>query len=506
MTSDRKASETRATSRPYIMAGLMLTMGLAAMDATIVATAIPSIVRDLGGFSLFPWVFSVYLLVQAALVPIYGKLADVYGRKPMLLIGALIFLLGSVLSGLSWSMVSLIAFRGLQGVGAAAIIPIATTVVGDLFTIEERAKMQGYLSSVWGISAVIGPAIGGFLVQYASWRWVFYINVPIGIAALLVIWLFLHEQVTAHRHTIDYWGSIFLMISMAGIILGLLEGGVGWPWVSWQSGTAIGGGMVLIGAFIGIETRAPEPVIPLWVFGRRVLAIANIGSLVVGVLSIGLSSFLPTFVQGVLGRTPLVAGFALATMSIGWPLASAYSGKLYLKFGFRTTALMGAVLCTLSGAGFSGLSLHATAWMVAIMSFIMGSGLGLLSTSLIVAVQSLVEWNRRGVVTGSNMFARMVGSTLGVAVFGSMVNETLVHWFRHTPASIADKLPKGLNASSMIGRTSTAKVAPQALHYVQQGLYLGIHRVFLGLFFSGVAALLVEWVFPRKPAPLENLP
>lgn len=506
MTSDGKAPEARSTSRPYIMAGLMLTMGLTAMDGTIVATAIPSIVHDLGGFSLFPWVFSVYLLVQAAMVPIYGKLADVYGRKPMLLIGALIFLLGAMLSGVSWSMVSLIAFRGLQGVGAAAIIPIATTVVGDLFSIEERAKMQGYLSSVWGISAVIGPAIGGFLVQYASWRWVFYINVPIGIAALLMIWLFLHEQVTALRHMIDYWGSILLMISMAGIILGLLEGGVDWPWVSWQSGTTIGGGIVLIGVFIGVEARAPEPVIPLWVFGRRVLAIANIGSLVVGVLSIGLSSFLPTFVQGVLGRSPLVAGFALATMSIGWPLASAYSGKLYLKFGFRTTALIGAVLCTLSGAGFSDLSLHATVWMVALMSFVMGSGLGLLSTSLIVAVQSLVGWNRRGVVTGSNMFTRMVGSTLGVAVFGSMVNATLVHWFRHTPASIAGKLPKGINASSMIAGTSTAKVQPQALHFVQQGLYLGIHRVFLGLLFSGVVVLLVELVFPRKPLPLEDLP
>ena len=195
-------------SRGYIMAGLMLAMGLAAMDGTIVATAIPSIVHDLGGFSLFPWVFSVYLLVQAALVPIYGKLADVYGRKPMLMIGATIFLIGSMLSGLSWNMLALIIFRGIQGIGAAAIIPISTTVVGDLFTLEERAKMQGYLSSVWGISAVIGPAIGGFLVQYASWHWVFYINIPIGIAALLVIGYLFHEKVTPRHHVIDYWGSI----------------------------------------------------------------------------------------------------------------------------------------------------------------------------------------------------------------------------------------------------------------------------------------------------------
>ncbi|MHB1954768.1 MAG: MDR family MFS transporter [Sulfobacillus sp.] len=506
MASNSQATNIKPASRSYIMAGLMLTMGLAAMDGTIVATAIPSIVHDLGGFSLFPWVFSVYLLVQAAMVPIYGKLADIYGRKPMLLIGSAIFLLGSMLSGLSWNMVALIAFRGVQGVGAAAIVPIATTVVGDLFSIEERAKMQGYLASVWGISAVIGPAIGGFLVQYASWHWVFYINVPIGIAAMMTIWFFLHEKVAVYRHTIDYWGSILIMVSMASIILGLLEGGVGWRWLSWLSAATIGGGLVLVGALIWVEARAREPVIPLWVFGRRVLAIANIGSLIVGVLSMGLSSFLPTFVQGVLGKTPLVAGFALATMSIGWPTASAYSGKLYLKIGFRNTALIGGGLCTVAGIGFWSLDMQSQVWLVAAFSLVMGSGLGLLSTSLVVAVQSVVGWNRRGVVTGSNMFTRMLGSTLGVAVFGSIVNANLAAWFRNTPAAIRMQLPKGLNASSMIGGASTAKVPQAALHYVQQGLYIGIHRVFLGLLIAAVLVLVVEWAFPSKPAMLENLP
>lgn len=505
MASTEETIVPDSHSRTYIMAGLMLAMGLAAMDGTIVATAIPSIVHDLGGFSLFPWVFSVYLLVQAALIPIYGKLADVYGRKPMLMIGSIIFLVGSMLSGLSWNMVALIIFRGLQGVGAAAIIPIAITVVGDLFSLQERARMQGYLSSVWGISAVVGPAIGGFLVQYASWHWVFYINVPIGVAALLVIGYLFHEKVTPRRHSIDYWGSILLMTSMGGLILGLLEGGVDWPWMSWQSAVTLGGGLLLVLGLILVESRAKEPIIPLWVFGRRVLAIANVSSLIIGVLSMGLSSFLPTYVQGVLRQTPLIAGFSLATMSIGWPVASAFSGKLYLRIGFRNTGLIGAVLVALAGWRFSALGMHSSVILVAILSLVMGAGLGLLSTSMVVSIQSIVGWNHRGVVTGSNMFSRMLGSTLGVAVFGSLVNAALIGWFKHTPAAIRSLLPKGLNASSIISGTSTAAIPARALHYVEKGLYLGIHRIFFGLLIAGILVTIVGLFFPRKPEPLQDL-
>lgn len=505
MASTEKTIAPGNHSRTYIMIGLMLAMGLAAMDGTIVATAIPSIVHDLGGFSLFPWVFSVYLLVQAALIPIYGKLADVYGRKPMLMIGSIIFLLGSMLSGLSWNMVALIVFRGVQGIGAAAIIPIATTVVGDLFSLQERAKMQGYLSSVWGVSAVVGPAIGGFLVQYASWHWVFYINVPIGIAALLVIGYLFHEKVTPRRHVIDYWGSILLMTSMGALILGLLEGGVDWAWASWQSAATLGGGLLLVLILILVESRAQEPIVPLWVFGRRVLAIANVSSLIVGILSMGLSSFLPTYVQGVLRQSPLIAGFSLATMSIGWPVASAFSGKLYLRIGFRNTGLIGAVLVALAGWGFSLLGMHSSVIVVAILSLVMGAGLGLLSTSMVVAIQSIVGWNRRGVVTGSNMFSRMLGSTLGVAVFGSLVNATLVGWFKKTPSAIRALLPKGITASSIVSGSPTSRIPARAMHYVEHGLYLGIHRIFLGLLIAGLLVTVVGLFFPAKPETLEDL-
>ncbi|NMP21723.1 MFS transporter [Sulfobacillus sp. DSM 109850] len=480
----------------------MLAMALTAMDSTIVATAIPTIVRDLGGFALFPWVFSIYLLTQAAMTPIYGKLADLYGRKPILMIGAIIFLLGSALSGVSWSMVTLIIFRGLQGIGAAAIQPIVITLIGDLFSVEERAKMQGYLSSVWGLSAIIGPAIGGFFVQFASWRWVFYINIPIGAAALIALWVYLHERVERKKHQIDFVGSGLLMTAIGLIITGLLEGGVDWHWLSPPSFLTIGGGIVLLLAFLWVESRAKEPVLPIWVFSRRVLLAANLGSMGVGVLTIGLSSYYPTYLQGVLHQIPLVAGFALACMSIGWPLASAFSGRLYLKIGFRNTAILGALVTIVAGVGFATLGLHSSVVLAALLSFVTGVGLGLGSTSLVVLIQSIVPWNRRGVVTGANMFTRQLGSTLGVAVYGTLVNATLAHAFQHPPANVAAHLPHNLNAASL-ALGSIPNLSHDVVGFVDRALNAGIHHVFIGVLAVAACTFLVEWLLPKKAEPLD---
>jgi MFS family permease len=218
------------TGRNQVLAGLLLVIALAAMDAAIVATVVPPIVKDLGGFSLFPWLFSVYLLAQAASVPIYGKLADLYGRKPVLIAGVLIFLAGSALCGTSWSMVALIAFRGVQGVGAGAIQPISMTLVGDLYTVAERARIQGWLSGVWGVSAVIGPAIGGLFAQYLTWRWIFYVNLPIGAVALFMVATRLRERVVRRPHQIDVAGSALVFAGIGLLVFGLLEGGVRWAW------------------------------------------------------------------------------------------------------------------------------------------------------------------------------------------------------------------------------------------------------------------------------------
>lgn len=493
----------QANSRMLVLVALMLAMALTAMDSTIVSTAIPTIVRDLGGFQLFPWVFSVYLLTQAAVTPIYGKLADLYGRKPILIIGAVIFLAGSALSGLSWNMESLIIFRGLQGIGAGSIQPIVMTLVGDLFSVNERAKMQGYLSSVWGLSAIVGPAIGGLFVEYASWRWIFYINIPIGAAALVALSVFLHEKVQRRQHRIDYLGSALLLISMALMITGLLEGGVEWRWFSVGSLLTLGGGAAILVGFFFWESRASEPILPTWVFGRRVLLAANLGSLGIGVLTIGLSSYLPTYLQGVLGQTPLVAGFALAAMSVGWPLASAFSGRLYLTLGFRSTALIGALIAVAAAVGFMTLGLHSHVITAAVFSFAIGIGLGLGSTALVVLIQSLVPWNRRGVVTGANMFTRQLGSTLGVAVYGTLVNTALAASFLHPPRAIAGQLPHTLNAATL-ALGGVPNLAPQVLAYVRHALAAGIHQVFFGVLLVAVFVFLMDWLLPNHPAVIQQ--
>ena len=499
------ASAARALgSRRLVVAALMLSMALAALDSTIVATAIPSIVRDLGGFSLFPWVFSAYLLVQAVTIPIYGKLADLYGRKPVLLAGIAMFLVGSALSGASWSMTALIVFRAIQGIGAGAVQPTTMTVVGDMFTVEERARVQGYFSSVWGISSVIGPAIGGFLVQYASWHWIFYINVPIGAAAAYMVTTYFHESVARKPHRIDYAGAASLGLAIGLIVLDLLEGGVGWAWSSTPSLALVAASVLLLVLFVRAEQRASEPILPLWVFQRPMLLGANAASLTIGALNVALSSFLPVFVQGTMGATPIVAGAVLAAMSVAWPLASSQSGRLYLRMGFRRTAMLGSAIAI--GAAILYVLLPETSrpWQAAIPSFFMGVGLGFCAVTLVVSVQSAVDWGARGMVTAAQMFTRMVGSTLGAAVFGAVLNAALVHWFETAPASVRSVLPHSLSAASLALSPGLGGVSARAIAFVREGLYVGVHHIFLGLALAAVLTFVAVWRMPARDEVLET--
>lgn len=492
----------RASGREQVLVGLMLTMALSAMDSTIVATAIPSIVRDLGGFALFAWVFSIYVLVQAVTIPIYGKLADLYGRKPILIGGTLVFLAGSALSGLAWNMVALIVFRGIQGIGAGAIVPMVTTVAGDLYDVRERARVQGWLSSVWGISAVIGPAIGGFLAEYASWRWIFYINLPIGALAIYMIARALREDVTRRAHRIDYAGSILLAVGASLLIFGLLEAGVSWSWISVPSLLVFVGAMAALAAFVAVERRAAEPTLPLWVFARRLLVGANAATLGLGVISIGLTTFLPTFAQGVLRVDAVVAGFILGAMSITWPLSSAMSGRFYLRIGFRDTALVGASIAVISGLIFVAIGPAAPPWLAVIGSLVMGSGLGLLSTPLIVGIQAAVDWGRRGVVTGSNMFARQLGQAIGAAICGSIFNASLAGWLAHAPAGLRGRLPTNVNAASQVVGGGPTHLPPAVVAYLRDGVFTASHAVFLALVITALACVAVLMLVPRRFEPL----
>jgi EmrB/QacA subfamily drug resistance transporter len=410
------------SERGPILVALMLSTALIALDSTIIATAVPSIVDDLGGLAQFPWLFSVYLLAQAVSVPVYAKLADTLGRKPVILFGIGLFLLGSVMCGLAWDMGSLIVMRAVQGLGAGAVLPLTITIAGDIYTVAERARAQGYIASVWAVSSVVGPTLGGVFSQFVSWRWIFLVNIPFCLLAAWMLWRSYHESVERSRHRIDYAGASVLTLSMTLLILAVLEGGQAWAWSSWQSiGAFVVGGVLLV-AFVGIERRAAEPVLPLQLFGRRLIVATSLISIGVGTVLIGLTSYVPTFLERTTGATPLVAGLAVAALTLGWPISAAQSGRLYLRIGFRPTALIGLVLAGVGTLALWVVSAHPNVWTTALACFVVGLGLGLVATPTLVAAQASVPWHERGVVTGSNMFMRSVGSAVGVAVFGAIAN------------------------------------------------------------------------------------
>ncbi len=466
------------SERGPILLAVMLSVGLVAIDATILATAVPAVVDDLGGFTQFPWLFSIYLLSQAVSVPLYSKLADQYGRKPMMLLGVGLFLLGSLLCGLAWNMVSLIAFRAVQGLGAGAVQPIGLTIIGDIYSVAERAKVQGYVASVWALASVVGPTLGGVFADYLSWRWIFFVNLPLGAA---VLWMFVRrfeERVDRAPHRIDVLGSLLLSGGGVLLLLGLLEGGLRWSWSSPTSITIFATAAVLLVAFVLVERRAAEPVLPLWVFRHRVIVPAILTSLVVGVLLIGLTSYVPLFAQGVLGHGAVMAGFALAALTLGWPLSAANAGRLYLSIGYRATMVIGAVfglagaLLLLTIDGDSSL-LH-----LSVPCFVMGVGFGFAVAPSVIAAQSAVPWESRGVTTGATMFARTVGSAVGVAVFGALVN-----------GEVTDRI---------------GHARPDLEHLSPAVLEPAIHTTFVCSAVVAVALVLVSALMPRKVEELER--
>ena len=422
MSSTSTAAVGFRSERGPVLISVMLSTGLVAIDSTVLATAIPSIVGELGGFHQFPWLFSAYLLGQAVTTPIYAKLSDVFGRKPILLLGVALFLLGSILCAAAWNMLALIVFRAIQGLGAGAVQPTAMTIVGDIYTVAERARVQGYLASVWAISSVVGPMLGGVFSQLGIWRGVFIINIPL---CLLAAWMFnrhFHETITPRHRTVDALGALLLASAMTSLVLAVLGGGQSWAWGSAPSISAFTAGVVLLAAFVLVERRAAEPILPLWVFSRRLLCVTTIVAFGVGAILMGLTSYVPTYLEGSLHVRPIVAGAALAALTIGWPTTAAVAGKLYLRWGFKKTAVVGAALVTTGASVLVVMAHRPNVAVVAAVCFVIGAGMGLLAVPTIIAAQSSVDWNERGVVTGTNMFARSLGSAVGVAIFGAIAN------------------------------------------------------------------------------------
>ncbi|HEX9167875.1 MAG TPA: MDR family MFS transporter [Roseiarcus sp.] len=449
------------THRPLVLAAVMAANFMIAIEATIVSTAMPQIVGQLGGLPLYSWMFSAFLLTQTATTVVFGKLADSVGRKTVMLVGIAIFLVGSILCGVAWSMPSLIAFRLVQGVGAGAVQPTAMTIVGDLYSPHERAKIQGWLASVWALSAVLGPLVGGLIIQHFSWAWIFWLNLPIGVLAAAGFWAYLHEKRGRRGGRIDHLSAGLFTIAIAAIMADLTAFST--------SGRFEIGVVTLVAAvatalFVIQERRSPEPMISLELWGRRPIAAANGASLLAGMVMIGLTTFLPVFVQGVMQQSPLIGGFALSAMVLGWPIGATVGVRVGLKrFGVRAMLRVGGSLVPLGSIVFILLNRDSSPIVAGLGSFVVGLGMGLSSSASIILIQEIVDWSERGSVTASYLFARSLGSTFGATVFGAVLNFGLLR-SGHVGAT-SDQLRQLLEQGpEAVGEPSLRVALEQSLH------------------------------------------
>ncbi|MEU6366125.1 MFS transporter [Streptomyces sp. NPDC046931] len=489
------ARRTGTDRRGAVVAALMLAMALAALDSTIVATAVPQIVGDLGGFSVFSWLFSGYLLAVTVTLPVYGKLSDTFGRKPVLIAGASVFLLGSLLCALAWNMGALIAFRIVQGLGGGALQGTVQTLAADLYPLEERPKIQAKLSTVWAVSAIAGPALGGILAAYADWRWIFLVNLPIGALALWLIVRHLHEphRAARARPRIDWAGALTVFACGGVLLTALVQGGVAWPWLSAPSLALFGTGLALLAVVVAVERRAAEPIIPGWVWQRRTIAAVNLALGALGLLMVAPTVFLPTYAQAVLGLAPLTAGFVLSVWTVSWPVSAALSQHVYRRIGFRDTAMLGIGTAALLLLAFPFLPYPGEAWQPTLLMLLLGGALGLFQLPLIIGVQSTVGWAERGTTTASVLFCRQTGQTVGASVFGAVANGVLSARLGGT--GDLDSVTRGL------GTGTTAETTRRAIAAAVHAVYLGASCA------AALAFVVLLCVAPRRfPVLIRDAP
>ncbi len=486
-----------AQDRVKILASIMMAIFLAAIDVTIVNTAMPTIVGALGGLHLYSWVFSAYMLTSTVTVPVYGRLADTFGRKFAFTLGAGIYLLGSVFCGSAQSMLQLILFRGLQGLGAGAMIPITQTIIGDLYTPQERARVQGLFSSVWGFAALIGPAAGGLVTDYAGWRWIFLLKIPVGLTSIAMLWLFLKEKVEHRTGRIDYLGASTLVLGMLGVLFAVLQGGVHFAWGSPVILVSLLGGVALLTYFWRHEVTTSDPLIPLGLLKIPMIAVATLASLMVGAVLTGLAAYMPLYAQGVLGGTATAAGMVLAPLSLGWTLGSIMGGRVMLKLGIRASAIAGLAIQTagtLVMVYFTSVAL-APKWVLMLVAGMVGLGMGFASLAFIVGVQNSVGWSARGAATALNLFVRNLGSTVGVSLMGTALNLRLASAI-HVGGGAGgggDLQP----ISRVLEPELWATLSPEALASLREALASGLGAVYWIIFAAALSGLVLTFFLPK---------
>jgi MFS family permease len=450
-----------APRRPLIVAAIMAGMFMIAIEATIVSTAMPQIAGQLGDLHLYSWVFAAFLLTQTATSVVFGRLADIFGRKPVLLAGIGILLVGSVLCGLAGSMIALVVYRLIQGAGAGAIQPVAITVIGDLYPARERGKVTAYTASMWGAASILGPLAGGLILQHLSWAWIFWINVPVGLASAAGFIAWLHETRPKTRQGVDIAGAVLFTTSIAALMVAITQVGTG------DTETALIAALICLGTgalFVLQERRARHPMLSFSLWGRRPIATTNAATLLSGVAIIGLTTFVPMYVQAVLNRSALVAGFALTMMVMGWPVGATLAARNFGRFGLRGILLFGAAVMPAGAIAFVLLDQNASPVLAGTGSIVMGLGMGFFSTAAIVLIQDSVGWAERGAATASNLFARNLGSALGATILGGVLNVSLAHGSGSAGVSYAAIRRLLDNPGVVTGDAAVRATLGQALH------------------------------------------
>jgi EmrB/QacA subfamily drug resistance transporter len=474
-----------------VTAGVMLALFVSAVESTVVATAMPTIIGQLGGLQIYSWVFSAYMLTSTATVPIYGKLSDLYGRRSIFLFSMILFLAGSFLSGHSADMTELIVFRALQGLGAGGLIPLAFIIIGDLFSFQQRARMQGLFSGVWGVSSVIGPLLGGFLVDQISWHWVFYVNIAPGLLSALLVALAWRErpvQRPASAIPIDFAGTALLCAAAVALMLALMD--LGSPLALALLALTV----ALFAGLLWVERRAPDPILPLPLFGSRLFAVACLQGLMAGWAMFGGTSFVPLFAQGVLGTSATLAGATLTPETLSWTLASIVGSRLLLRFGYRAIALAGMAALVAGSLFMAQLNPQSSLAGLMISFAVMGAGMGLSFPAFLIAVQSDVPRQVLGTATATLQFSRSIGGTIGVSVMGAVLSWQLAAGLLAAGIDPATA-PISQLVDPLTGAAAPSGVLNDALKLALSG---GIRSVFVVALVAAVVALGATALAPRE--------
>lgn len=469
--------------------GIMAGLFMASIEATVIATAMPTIISQLGGLEIYSWAFSAYMLASTTTVPIFGKLSDLYGRRWVYIVAMIFFLAGSMLCGQAQTMGQLVVFRAVQGLGAGGLMPLALTMIGDMFTFQQRAKMQGVFASIWGISSVIGPLLGGFLVDVVSWPWVFYVNVPPGIVATFIIWYAWRDPVrdpAAPKVTVDYAGAALLAAGVTALLLGLFEIGTPRGWF------LLGLAAALLVALIWVERRAAEPILPLALFRDRIFATACLHGVLAGAAMFGSISFVPLFVQSVLGTSATGAGAMLTPLIIAWVTGSIIGGRLLLYVGYRLLILAGTTSLVIGSFFVTQVTAEVSWLRLAVYLSLMGVGMGFAIPAFLIAVQASVRRRHLGTATSTLQFSRTMGGAIGVSIMGVVLSASLAANLAGAGLDTTVLSPQAL-IEQVSGETAVDLAVGPA---VQQALAAAVQNVFVVAFVAALLALAFSFLTP----------